>query len=49
MNNLDLLFSSKTNTLKFLQSKIEKSKIEKLFSFTIKEWNNDTENIFKLY
>jgi glutamine kinase len=45
MDNLHLLFSSKTNTLKFLQSKIEKSKIEKLYSFTIKEWNNDTENI----
>jgi glutamine kinase len=43
MNNSNLLFSSKANTLKFLQSKIKKSKIEKLYSFTVKEWNENNE------
>ena len=34
-------FTSKTNVLKFLQPKLKKSKIEKIFDFTVGEWNND--------
>ena len=31
-------FTSKTNVLKFLQPKLKKSKIEKIFDFTVAEW-----------
>ena len=34
-------FTSKTNVLKFLQPKLKKSKIEKIFDFTVVEWNNE--------
>lgn len=43
MSNSNLLFSSKANTLRFLQSKVKKSKIEQLYSFTVKEWNENNE------
>lgn len=35
------IFQSKANVLKFLEHKISKSKIEPMFDFTIKEWNNE--------
>ena len=38
-------FNSKANILKFLQKKIKKSKIEKIFDFTVDEWENNQEII----
>ena len=40
-----LLFTSKANTLDFFHERIKKSKIEKFYVFTIKEWNDDRQNI----
>ena len=34
-------FTSKANVLKFLQPKLKKSRIEKIFDFTVKEWKNE--------
>jgi phosphohistidine swiveling domain-containing protein len=34
-------FSTKANTLKFLQQKIRKSKIEKILSFNVSDWQDD--------
>ena len=34
-------FTSKTNVLKFLQPKLKKSKIEKIFDFTVIEWKTE--------
>lgn len=33
------IFTSKSNVLKYLQNKISYSYIEKIFDFTVKEWN----------
>jgi hypothetical protein len=41
------LFTTKANVLKFLQLKIKNSNIEKIFDFTVKEWENDQQNIIK--
>tara|TARA_B100000029_G_scaffold514523_1_gene617706 strand:+ start:4899 stop:7319 length:2421 start_codon:yes stop_codon:yes gene_type:complete len=40
-----LLFTSKANTLDFFNEKIKKSKIEKFYVFTVREWNDDRRNI----
>ena len=39
------IFTSKANTLKFLQEKITKSKIEQIFDFTTEEWQKNELNI----
>jgi len=41
------IFTSKANTLKFLQEKITKSKIERIFDFTTEEWEKNELNILK--
>ena len=46
MNNLShktnlSLFTSKSNVLQFLQKKLKNSHIEKIFVFTVEEWNFD--------
>jgi len=38
-------FTSKSNVLKFLNSKLKKSKIEKIFDFTVKQWESDKNKI----
>jgi phosphoenolpyruvate synthase/pyruvate phosphate dikinase len=50
MNNLShkknlSLFTSKSNVLQFLQKKVKYSHIEKIFVFTVKEWNIDRDSI----
>ena len=42
----NILFSSKANTLNFLQNKISNSRIEKLYYFTVKEWKEDDKEIW---
>ena len=37
-NSLNKIFTSKSNVLSFLKTKITKGKIEKLYTFTINEW-----------
>jgi glutamine kinase len=39
------IFSSKSNVLKYLQKKISKSKIEKIYTFTISDWETNEEII----
>ena len=39
------LFSSKANTLDYFQNRIKKSKIEKMYFFSVKEWKNNKENV----
>ena len=39
--------SSKSDTLKFLSRRIEYSKIEKIYDFTVSEWIDDYQNIVK--
>ncbi len=39
------LFSSKSNTLKILQKKIKYSKIEKIYDFYVKDWQQDKSKI----
>ena len=41
MTKTHLLFTTKVNTLKFLQNKLSKSKIEPLLDFTILEWTQN--------
>tara|TARA_B100000029_G_scaffold501257_1_gene574301 strand:- start:4938 stop:7400 length:2463 start_codon:yes stop_codon:yes gene_type:complete len=41
------IFTTKSNVLKFLKSKIKRSKIEKIFDFTQNEWNNNKKIILK--
>lgn len=36
-----VIFTSKSNTLELLKNQIKQSKIEKLFHFTVHDWNND--------
>ena len=38
------IFTSKADTLKFLQEKTTKSKIEQSFDFTTEEWKKDNLN-----
>jgi len=45
--NLTRIFSSKANVLEFLNDKICESKIEKLYYFSINEWNDQNETILK--
>ena len=40
-------FITKADTLKFLKTRIKKSKIEKLLDFTISEWNKNEKNIVR--
>ena len=44
---VNLLFSSKANTLDFFHKKIKKSKIEKFYFFTERDWNDNEKNILK--
>ena len=39
--------STKANTLKFLRDKITKSRIEKIFDFTVSDWQKNQSNILK--
>jgi len=39
------IFTSKSNVLKILTSELKKSKIEKIFDFTIKQWDQDKNKI----
>ena len=41
------IFSSKADVLKYLEKKITKSKIEKLYTFTIDDWKINKKEIFK--
>jgi len=41
-------FTSKANTLLFLQNRLKNSKIEKILKFTVAEWNNDYTKILHL-
>ena len=45
MSQLENHFTSKADALKFLQPKLKKSKIEKIFDFTVREWENDEKYI----
>ena len=45
MTRLQNYFTSKSNVLKFLQPKLKKSKIEKIFDFTVEEWKNNKRKI----
>ena len=38
-------FTTKTNVLKFLGEKIKKSRIEKIFDFTVEDWKNNQDKI----
>ena len=44
-NENNSIFSSKSNVLKFLTKKITLSKIEKIFDFTVNEWEKNTKKI----
>ena len=46
--NIDEIFTSKSNVLKFLQKKIKRSKIEKIYDFTIYEWKKHENEILEL-
>ena len=43
----EVIFTSKSNVLKFLRDKIKKSKIEQMYDFTVSEWKDDKEIILK--
>ena len=45
--NKENIFTSKANVLKYLKSKIYKSKIEKIYDFTILEWQESEDIIIK--
>jgi len=45
MSQLENHFTSKADVLKFLQPKLKKSKIEKIFDFTVREWENEEKYI----
>ena len=40
-------FSSKSSTLKFLYKNLKKSKIEKIYDFSVQDWNQNQKNIIK--
>ena len=42
------IFGSKSNTLKFLQKKIKKSKIEPIYDFTVNKWQKNEKIILKI-
>ncbi len=44
---LELIFTSKSNVLKFLESKIKFSKIEKIYNFNVQEWNKNEDEVIK--
>ena len=46
--NIDEIFTSKSNVLKFLQKKIKRSKIEKIYDFTIYELKKHENEILEL-
>ena len=46
--NIDEIFTSKANVLKFLQKKIKRSKIEMIYNFTINEWKKHENEILKI-
>ena len=46
--NIDEIFTSKANVLKFLQKKIKRSKIEMIYDFTINEWKKHENEILKI-
>jgi len=46
-NKLNSIFSSKANVLKFLEKKLKKSRIEKVFDFTIKDWEKNPNYILQ--
>ena len=41
------VFTSKSDVLKFLQKKLKKSKIEKIFDFTISDWTKNEKKILE--
>ena len=45
MSHLENDFTSKSNVLKLLSSRLKKSKIEKIFDFTVQEWKNNKSGI----
>lgn len=45
MQEIQNQFTSKANVLKFLQTRLKKSKIEKIFQFSISEWEIKKQNI----
>ena len=45
MSHLENDFTSKSNVLKLLNSRLKKSKIEKIFDFTVQEWKNNKSGI----
>ena len=45
--NFSKIFTSKANVLEFLKDKISESKIEKLYYFSVNEWNYDNTIILK--
>ncbi len=42
------VFTSKANVLKILAKKTKKSRIEKIYDFTISDWKNNEKNILKI-
>jgi len=44
---LESIFTSKSNVLKFLESKIKFSKIEKIYNFNVQEWNKNEDEVIK--
>ena len=44
---LEKTSSSKSSTLKFLKKTLKKSKIEKIYDFTVFDWNKDQKIIIK--
>ncbi len=45
--NANEFFTSKTNTLNFLQRKLKYSLIEQTYDFTVREWNSNKEKILR--
>ena len=48
VSKLPYIFGSKSNTLKFLQKKIKKSKIEPIYDFTVNKWQKNEKIILKI-
>ena len=46
-SNIQSIFTSKSNVLKFLKKQLKFSKIEPIFDFTVDDWKNDQENVLK--
>ena len=45
--NSQIIFASKAESLKFLKKRVKKSKIEKVFDFTVEEWGDNFNSILK--